>query len=241
MSFSTKTFAVGSLLFGAAASGAGAQTLNPMDLYLSVVEKEALLPEKQQRRISVTIGNGTTSYPTDRAATLTVTMDEALANSIVAENLGNSWGTSSYAGVSCDPITKPFTVVNGRVDATCTIPILPTGAKFDLGIELIGQEAWTSHYLGAKITPLAGERFTNNQSESLVITSVEVADLSIQTVVKQAGNPDQTITPTSGATIAALGGESFSFEAMVTNNGSSSADSFVVTVPRLSETAHIYR
>lgn len=214
MSFSTKTFAVSSLLLGAAASGAGAQSLNPMDLYLSVVEKETLLPEKQQRRIAVTIGNGTTSYPTNAATTLTVTMDEALANSIVAANLGNSWASSGYAGVSCDPITTPFTVVNGRVDATCTIPPLPTGAKFDLGIDLIGQAAWTSHYLGVKIAPLPGERFTNNQSESLVITSVEVADLSLQTVVKQAGKPDLTITPTSGATIAALGGENFTFEAM---------------------------
>lgn len=105
MSFSTKTFAVSSLLLGAAASRAGAQSLNPMDLYLSVVEKETLLPEKQQRRIAVTIGNGTTSYPTNAATTLTVTMDEALANSIVAANLGNSWASSGYAGVSRDSIT----------------------------------------------------------------------------------------------------------------------------------------
>lgn len=217
-----------------------AQNLNQWDIYLSVVDKEALLPAYEQRDVKVTIGNGFTSRPTETVATLRVKMDKALADSIVANGQQANWANTSYSGVVCDPLVADDPQGTGSVEGICRIPPLPTGATFELGVALFGQAPWTSNYMSFAIDPLTSadgsqtETFVKNQSEDLVVTSVSIADLSIETTVQRDGVVLATVTPSASQTIPALGGQTFDFSAKVTNHGSNPVDGFYVTIPKLS-------
>lgn len=226
-------------VIGGGATALHAQNLNQWDIYLSVVDKEALLPAYEQRVVAVRIGNGFTSQPTETVATLRVTMDKVLADSIIAKGQQATWASSSYPGVVCDPLVANDPLGTGSVEGICRIPILPTGATFDLGVALYGQAPWTSNYMSFAIDPLKSadgqktETFVKNQSEDLVVTSVSIADLSIETTVVQGGTVVATVTPAAQQTIPALGGQIFDFAAKVTNHGSSPVDGFYVTIPKL--------
>lgn len=226
-------------LVGGGVGALHAQNLNQWDIYLSVVDKEALLPAHEQRTIAVTIGNGFTSKPTETNATLRVMMDKALADSIVANGQQANWASTNYPGVICEPLNAADPLGTGSVEGICHIPPLPTGAKFDLGVALYGQAPWTSNYMSFAIDPLKSadgsetETFIKNQSEDLVVTSVSIADLSIETTVSLDGTVVATVSPSAPQTIPAVGGQTYDFGAKVTNHGSSDVDSFYVTVPKL--------